>query len=299
MENQVIITAASNKFFPSLVNLIGSIKDKYPDHPTLYVYDLGLFPSFRRELKSIGNLKLLEVPKFSHFWRKCYTWKTYILSHPLGRLNFYLDAGCQVLKPLNEAFEIIERDDYFAVAQNVALKIITPNEYKDIFQIDAKYYDQTCVTAGIFGFKQGSVITRVTNKLFSAGKAGLALGFSPKDLWKNKGVDQTEFVRECEIFRHDTTLLSLLLRQELGDFVLQSQDKFGAAHARDQHPEQVIWNLRMNYLTLDYVNANNSTVRTTFYFNRLILNLFMAARWARLFLKGKIWNIKNLSKSAR
>ena len=131
--DKAIITSASNKFFPSLINLLGSIKKNYPNHPKIFVYDLGLFWMFRKELEQIENVEVLNIPHFCKFWRSCYTWKTYILSHPLSDLNFYLDAGTQILRPLDEIFLEIEKDGYFAVSQEVPLSLICPLEYKSLF----------------------------------------------------------------------------------------------------------------------------------------------------------------------
>ena len=275
---KAIITSASNKFFPSLINLLGSIKANYPNHPHIYVYDLGLFYTFRKELESMPEVTLLKIPHFVPFWRSCYTWKTYILNTPLADLNFYLDAGNQVLRPLDEIFEEIERDGYFAVGQGVLLEDITPKEYKNIFNLEQNDYKTPFITAGIFGFKKDSTVSHLTENLYNLAISGLCLGFSKEESWKNKGVNKNIFVRNCKMFCHDTTLLSLVLKEGIKNLKSHDIYKFGGANSKQDHPDQIIWNLRMNYVNLDYLRPKR-------YINTLIVKIFILIRKIRFKFK--------------
>ena len=247
-----IITSASNKFFPSVLNLIGSIKANYPDHPPIFVYDLGLFSTFKRELTEMEGVTILAMPHFVPFWRSCYTWKTYIFNNPLAELNLYLDAGCQVLRGLGEMFEEIEGNGYIAVSQGSDLKMRThtPEEYISLFDIDERLLEKEIMTAGIFGFKKGNEIEKVIHKLYQAGVAGLCLGFSKEEQWKNKGPNKNDFIRKCPAFRHDTTLLSLFLLKHIEDLKVEDVSRFSAHKTGDS---QLIWNMRLNYQNLDYL----------------------------------------------
>ncbi|MFA5879713.1 MAG: hypothetical protein WC860_06010 [Candidatus Margulisiibacteriota bacterium] len=290
-----IITSASNKFFPSLINLIGSIKVNYPNHPDIYVYDLGLFYTFKKELESIEKVHIIKMPHFCSFWRSCYTWKTYIFNNPLAKLNFYIDAGSQILRPLDEIFDIIEKDNYFTVIQKVNLETITPPEYLNLFDIDTKYYKQYVIAAGIFGFKNEPNINKILSKLHEASISGLCLGFSPTEQWKNKGNNKNPFIRNCMGFRHDSTLLNLVLIKYLGNFKKHEIEKYGNDHSPNEHPEQLIWNFRMNYTKLQYLNKKYLNSKKVFIslFNLIILKLFLKLRIIRLILKGI--NINNFS----
>lgn len=267
-----LITSTSNKFFPSLVNLIGSIKSNYPEHPAIFVYDLGLFPTFRKELEGMGRVTVLNMPHFVPFWRSCYTWKTHILNTPLADLNLYLDAGCQVLRPLDEMFGEIEARGYLAISQGSELKMrsYTPKEYIPLFDIDESILNKEIMTAGIFGFKKGDKIMSITEKLYQAGVAGLCLGFSKEEQWKNKGVNKNNFVRKCPAFRHDTTLLSLFLLKEIPELKVTSVDKF-SAHRTGEN--QLIWNMRLNYGKLEHLKPqlflNKIFVFFFLYFKRI------------------------------
>jgi len=285
-----IITAASNKFFPSLINLIGSIKSNYPNHPDIFVYDLGLFYTFKKELESIEKVHVIKMPHFCKFWRSCYTWKTYIFNNPLAKLNFYLDAGIQILRPLDEIFDIIKKENYFTVVQIANLESITPPEYLNLFNIENKYNKEYVVTAGIFGFKNKSNINNILNKLHEASVSGLCLGFSPSEQWKNKGKNKNKFIRNCKMFRHDTTLLNLILIKHLGDFKKYDLNKYGYNESPNKHPEQLIWNMRMNYQKLQYTNSNYLYKNKNYIINlnRIFIKLFIVTKKINLKLKNII-----------
>lgn len=277
-----IITSASNKFFPSLLNLLGSIKQNYPEHPDVYVYDLGLFFIFKKELESIPWVHVLKIPPFVSFWRSCYTWKTYILNTPLANLNLYLDAGCQILKPLTEVFEKIEKNDYLLVDQGskVTLNDVTPKDYWKIFDLDEKKGQNKIIAAGIFGFKKDSRIKVATEKLYQAGLSGLCLGFSAGEQWKNKGKNKNIFVRNCRLFRHDTTLITLLVTKYLDNPTIEDVARFGGE--KTGNSSQLIWNLRMNYQSLEYLYLFKLNPVT-----KIILFLFIKAKAINRLIKLK------------
>jgi len=272
---KAIITSASNKYFPSLINFIGSIKVHYQNHPTIYVYDLGLNFLFKKEITQIEGVKILEIPKFTNHWRSCYTWKTYILNTPIADLNFYIDSGCQILKPLDEIFEKINTQGYLFVSQGkeVLMKDITPLEYLGLLDIDNEILNNEVVAAGIFGFKNNSKIKEITSKLYDSGLSGLCLGFSKNEQWKNKGVNKNDFVRDCKMFRHDTTLLSLFIYKNQNQYIIEDIDNFSGD--KDTKEGQILWNMRMNYSSLDYVYNRYSENLIVHSINRVYIFIFM------------------------
>lgn len=288
---KAIITSASNKFFPNLLNFIGSIKANYPNHPPIYVYDLGLFASFKKEIASIPRVQILETPRFCNHWRSCYTWKTYILNTPLADLNLYLDAGCQVLKSLDILFEKINAQGYLAVSQGTEVKIkdITPADFIEHFGLNETQLAGEVIAAGIFGFKKDSHITNITQKLYVCGVLGLSLGFSKRELWKNKGVNKTTLIRDCNMFRHDTTLLTIILHKELQDLVIEPIFKFSGQF--ENSPEQFIYSVRLNYKKLEYtdiklIHGNQRFGYTTL--NRLFLNIFLILKSINRIMKSSL-----------
>lgn len=281
--DRVIVTAASNKFFPSLLNLLGSLKVKYPNHPPVVIYDLGLFVLFRKELETIPGVQVVRMPAFCEFWRSCYTWKSYIFAHPMARLNLYLDAGCQVVQPLDKMFSIIEANNYMAVEQGASLEAIVPKEYRQLFTLPNEFYAEKCITAGVFGYKDVPDVQRPLQKLYAASRAGLCLGFSPTEQWKNKGKNRTVFIRNCAMFRHDTTLLNLVLYEQFGLFQKQDTNTFAGPYSAHDAPEQLLWNLRLNFHHLEYVSLSQPTLIHGV--NRLYIKLFIFLKRVNYLIK--------------
>lgn len=277
MNQNSIITAASNKFFPSLVNFLGSLHINYPGHPDVYIYNLGLSKIFLFELKKIKWVHILSVPNFVPHWRACYTWKTFILNNPITPNNFYVDSGCEFRKPLDEIFNKIDQNGYFLVDQGneVLLKDISPDDYLQKYNIDSEKYNLPIIAAGIFGFKKDNrVIKSVTDELYLQGKNGLCLGYSKNELWKNKGVNKNEYVRDCKYFRHDTTLLSLIVYSKMKSPEINSVQLFGGEDNKNQY----IWNLRMNYKRLKYLSPrilHDKNFSIIVFLNRIYIGIFI------------------------
>lgn len=286
MQNRSIITSASNKFFPNLLNLIGSIKQNYPNHPPILVWDLGLFPTFQAELAGIGGVIVVPIPPFISFWRKCYTWKTYIFTKPFTDISLYLDAGTQILKPLDEVFTQIEKDGYLAVSQGQSCYLFVPKEYLTTLSMDEDNLQKEVVTAGIFGFSRHHAgIQKVIKATHDASLSGLCLGFSPTEQWKNKGKNRTFFIRGCKTFRHDTTLLSIFLHKIMPDAKITDLSLFSG----DKHSgEQFIWNIRLLYSKLQYTSLRYTKSKKNIITlcNRVYLKIFLILKRINKLVKG-------------
>ena len=242
-----IITACSNRFFPSLLNLLGSIKANYPNHPKIYVYSLGLLPILKNELKNIAGVEVIDMPHFCAFWKKCYTWKTYIFTNPLSELNLFLDAGNEILMPLDEMFEQIENNGYFTVSQITKIKDIVPKEYGIIFKLTNEQREKECIGSGIFGFnKHDNKIKMVLDDVFESAICGLCLGYSANEKYRNKGREKTFFTRNCDLFRHEQTMLNIFLNKHIDNYKINSINKYAGSEPLDDNPKQLIWNLRRN-----------------------------------------------------
>lgn len=277
-----IITSASNKFAPSLLNMLGSFEKNCPNHPHIYIYDLGISSFIKKEILKFNNVSIIEIPHFVPFWRSCYTWKTYILNTPLADLNFYIDAGCQILQPLDAVFEQIEKNGYYLVSQGkeVFAKDIIPTEYIELFDIESSKLDSDIIAAGLFGFKKDDVqIKNITTHLFQAGISGLCLGFSKKDQWKNKGKNKNIFLRNCNLFRHDTTVLTLLIIKYFNNPTVQKIELFDGQ--KSNNPDQLIWNLRMNYNELECIMYEKLS-----FISNVLLRIFIQSKKLRLWAKG-------------
>ncbi len=251
-KTRALITSCSNKFFPSLINLLTSIKVNYPHHPPIYIYDLGLLYLYRKELELIEGVTVIPMPHFCPHWRACYTWKTYIFAHPLAELNFYLDAGCQVLQPLDEDFAIIERDSILLVDQGQTFHDIVPVSYKKFLTISDQYDHETVIHAGIIGFSQSPAVAKIFERIHAAAIAGLALGFSVNDRWRNKGKDKNIFTRDCRLFRHDLTLVNIFFRLDWKNIIIQPLEIYHGGLLNSA--KQRIWHIRLNWKRPPYIS---------------------------------------------
>jgi hypothetical protein len=288
MQTKALITSCSNKFFPSVINLLGSIKANYPNHPPIYVYDLGLFYTFRKELEMIDGVTVIPMPHFCPHWRACYTWKTYIFAHPLADLNFYIDAGCQVLKPLDEDFEIIEKDDYLLIDVGVTLSDMVPNDYRTIFEVPSTLDAKPGFSAGIIGFKHTQTTEQIFSKVYNAALTGLALGFSENNLWRNKGKDRNIFIRHCSVFRHDQSLINLFFwLAHPDDLPILSNENYHYEYKVNRETGQRIWHCRLQSKKLAYIKIKDlheiSSSNLILLINRLIINA--------------VWQYKNIKTS--
>lgn len=281
---RALITACSNKFFPSLINLLTSIKINYPNHPTIFVYDLGLLPNFRKEIELIKNVKILSIPHFCNHWRSCYTWKTYIFTKPLADLNFYLDAGCEVLMPLDDIFTEVNETNVFFVDQGRVFEKIIPVSFQEIFDFNNFKSEENVFAAGIIGFKNDFIINEIFNKVFQAAKAGLTLGFSLKDKWRNKGKDKNIFIRDCELFRHDLTLLNIFFKKYFNKKIKININK---DFDDNINYEKYIKQIRLNYFYLDNLQINKLHNKNKFLyvFNRFIIFFIIFLKNIKRYLK--------------
>lgn len=255
----------------------------------IFVYDLGLSKIFRKELETIEGVTVITLPPFVSFWRSCYTWKSYIFCNPFAELNFYLDAGTQVLRSLDEIFSIINKDGYIAVSQGVSNKEIIPVDYIETFKADPAILNESSVTAGVFGFKKDGSVSNQLSSMHEASKQGYCLGFSKGDQWRNKGVNKTDIVRSCEKFRHDTTLLNIFLRKDNPNFYAHDGTKYAGWNTPQDHPNQLIWNMRMNYTHLQYlpIRYTHKKFSLLAIVNRTIIYVFILLKRMRLVIKGK------------
>ncbi len=286
---KAIITSCSNKFFPSALNLIGSIRTFHPDMP-IFVYDLGLSRIFRAELESIPGIVMRQIDMNVAYWRACYTWKSSIFMRPEADLNLYLDAGNEALRPLDGMFDMIESDGYLAVEQGIKVGRVVPGDYVTIFDIPSDMMDKSVITAGVFGFRKSDpAISDVISRLYDASCAGLCLGYSKNELWKNKGVNRTRFIRDCEVFRHDTTLISILLHKHVDGLKIGRTNLYAGADGKN-HPGQYLWNMRMNYDELIHVAKAHDLARNAFArsVNRMIISAFVIAKNIRLRIKKSL-----------
>ncbi|MFN0122589.1 MAG: hypothetical protein ACKV2V_18995 [Blastocatellia bacterium] len=120
--DRLLITAASARYGPSLLALLGSLSLNWPGHPPVLVYDIGLDTKTQRALERHG-VTVKHVPAFCPHWRQHYTWKIWCWDDAPARHVLWIDAGISVLQPLDEIFDVISDQGYFVVSNGMPLSV--------------------------------------------------------------------------------------------------------------------------------------------------------------------------------
>lgn len=271
MPTYTVATACDQAYAEQALNLVGSIQTRSPQVEAIYVYDLGMTLLQRLQFRGIKGVKLTKVTPFAPYWRQCWSWKPWIwLNTPATNLIF-LDAGTEVLGDLGEIAAHIEKDDYFLVSQYETLASghtlvdIIPSSYYKQFDLPTRIKTKPVVAAGIIGFKTDSAFFReVLQPTYDLVLQGYNLGWSEAELGRNRGIHYSPqpIVRDCPYFRHDQTLLNLMLYKQIERPVIQPFAKYGGVTSPAEHPEQLIWNGRAhNPLVLvsqiDYIHLKS------------------------------------------
>src|SRR5450631_3564136 len=109
-----LVTATDSKYAPYLFNAVSSIHLRFPAHPVMYVFDIGMNPLQRRELAAVPWIRMRDVPPFTKHWKQNWSWKPYVLAQTERRYTLYFDAANIVLyRPLTLWFTAIKTDGYF------------------------------------------------------------------------------------------------------------------------------------------------------------------------------------------
>lgn len=265
-----VVTAADAKYAPYMFNLLASLHVNFPDHPTVYVYDLGMNKLQRKELSGVSWINLKTVPKFVEHWKLNWTWKTYVLSRPEPRYALYFDsASIVVLKSLKEWFEILATESYLILQISQSLNEIVPSNYWDLVGVDEVAYSRLpSFGAGIVGLDKRSQAGEAAVEAFGLAKEGWTLGCSPSE--QNRIYDRS-VMRDCVCFRADQTLLNLTFRKRFGAQLKVFDPKpFHGVTGRRDYPNQAVWYARRHPRSL--LNFTNPLHRYSieFFVNRFV-----------------------------
>lgn len=214
-------TAADDKHFPLLLNLLGSIhQHNFYDVEKILVYDLGLSEIHKKQLQNIKRVELCEVEQtnpdilkdietgLNRKVKGLFSWKPVIIKDALERYPYilYLDAGTTILKPLNELFKHIKQNGHFFTDCGHSIKWMTTESVTKLFSLHLE-----------------------ENKwLLSQDLVGIDAGFQglSRKVYEDYILPMYEFSKDIANFtddgttedgwgtaRHDQTLFSILARQ--------------------------------------------------------------------------------------
>jgi hypothetical protein len=243
-----VVSAADARYGNWLINLVGSIRRRSNIFDRIVVYDLGLTRFQRRLLDGTRGVDVRTVPSFVPHWRQGRTWKTWVWTNVEAESIVWLDAGITVLRSLHDFLTQIEQRGYFVVSQGVPNRECIPSDYYSLYDFPHSRDDDDTIAAGILGFAVGSEFySRVIVPTYEDAVAGRSLGFSASEVEKlNRGLDRMAepVVRDCRLFRHEQTLLSIHFYRTFPSPVVNDLQKYGGFRTPRDHPEQVIWSHR-------------------------------------------------------
>jgi hypothetical protein len=244
----VLVSAADARYGKWLLNLVGSVQRRSDLFDAIVVYDLGLSRFQRRLLEGARGVQVREVPPFVPHWRGGRTWKTWIWTHTDAETIVWLDAGITVLRPLTDFLDGVARRGYFVVSTGVANGPSTPSDYYSLYGLTPDFANEIAVTAGILAFsRSSSFYSDVIEPSFQDAILGRNLGFSPHEVSRlNWGLDELEqvVVRDCEIFRHEQTVLNIHFYRSTPHPHVSDLFEYGGFRTPHDHPNQAIWNHR-------------------------------------------------------
>ena len=200
----LIITAASESYRSQLLSFLGSLRCNWPDHPPVRVYDMGLSEGTPELLRKAG-FDVRKIPPFVPHWRKHYTWKPWCMADASASADrvLWLDAGCCILRPLPEIFDIIGHQGYFALPNYRPLEIEASEDACEGCTVTTDFpVGKVSLTAAVFGFLRGSVAERVVHISLEVAKT------------------ERHIMATKHWHRHDQSILSLLMYREVSPLVL-------------------------------------------------------------------------------
>lgn len=247
IEDQLIITAASSLYGPSLLALLGSLNLNWPGHPRVRVYDIGLGDETLRILEN-HKIEVVKVPEFCSHWQQHFTWKIWCWNDAPASSILWMDAGIVVLRPLDEVFLAIDNIGYFVVPTYHPLIENASESACKGCSVDAGFRDGKVTLAGGFiGFKKAGKIQRILKE---------ALSISLTE----------EYIAATErMHRHDQAIISLLFYRELGNVLMSDGVIYCSCYPLNDSPKspgQAVWVHRRSILPEDRSYFASRIVKT-------------------------------------
>lgn len=288
--DSALVTAADAKYAPFLFNALSSIHANFPDHPLVYVFDLGLSRAQRCELESVPWIRLRAIDKFIPDWKAGWSWKPYILTRVDERFVLYFDAANIVLyRSIALWFLAIKRHGFFGIANGQRMQEITPSDYWVMFGLDPTVCAaRATFGAGLFGFDSAGPAGAAIRKCLALTVAGWNLGRSASE--QNPLYGKVA-LRDCVCFRADQTLFNLAMIEHMGpDILIRDEVRYCGRGGPHDHVNQYLWYSRRNKSSMLYFARPLHAYSSVFLYNRL-------TSWVRLELRWRASELKQWVKS--
>lgn len=233
MHKRLILTAASPSFERSLLALIGSLNVNWPDHPEIQVFDLGMGQETIDILAS-ANIEVRKVPPFCGHWRKHFTWKIWCCHNAECDSYLWLDAGICVLRPMEEAFSMIEHLGYFCQVNGYTLDQSTPSYLMDTFGLSLNgLSEMLSINGGLHGLLKNEVGENLLSEAMR-----LAL-------------DENNMMATQPLHRHDQSLLSILFYKYFKEILFADMQLYAGFRSPTELKGQRAWQHRRRMLAKD------------------------------------------------
>jgi hypothetical protein len=243
-----LASAADARYGNWLLNLLASVRRRSDIFDRLVAYDLGLTHFQRRLLDGMPGVEVRTVPPFSPQWRQGRTWKTWIWTHLEADTVVWLDAGITVLRPLSDFLDQAADRGYFVVSQGHLAGDSIPSDFYELYDLPPDFGEHVSIASGILAFRRDAPFyARVIVPTYEDALAGRSLGFSAGEVENlNRGLDTLDhvIVRDCPLFRHEQTLLTIHFYRSTTRPYVNDVYKYGGWMSPHDHPEQVIWSHR-------------------------------------------------------
>ena len=222
---QYYCTAADSRFFPRLINLIGSIhQTNFNNLVEISVFNLGLTKNEINQLERMEKVKLYNIemtnPNLLTLYKTdragkaakgYYAWKPVAIRQILKEFPYvlWIDTGTTVLKPLDQLFEYIQENGYFLQSlpvqpcHNIINRITKTVLEKIVFKLPINkqkkilHANTVMIDAGLQGISR-KVLNDYINPMYEFSKN--------LKLFEDDGSARTGFGQA----RHDQMLFSIL-----------------------------------------------------------------------------------------
>jgi hypothetical protein len=287
-----LVTAGDSRYAPFMFNTLAAMHDRFPSHPDVHVFDLGLDRGQRKELSRVPWIRVREVDPFVPHWKLNWTWKPWVMAQASARYAIYFDsANILLYRPLENWFLAVARRGHFAIANGQRMEDITPSDYWSPFGLDSRALGGAkTFGAGLLGYDLESASGSAVEETLRFAREGWTLGCSGAE--SSRTYDRS-VIRDCPCFRCDQTLLNLAFRKHLGGALqIRRELPITGLGGPSDHPRQYLWYARKNRAGLGHYWKRLDPGAPAFWSNRL-------KGWLATSPRYQAWRVMRWAKAAR
>lgn len=168
------VTVSDTEHFPWLQGLIESIlKYNYVSTAHIAVFDLGLTPNQIDELNRIKTVRVydienanaemrqkFEVRRSGRLARRWYSWKPAVFRQALELFPYflYIDAGIEVMAPLDAIFDEIQKEGYYLYDCPHLIFPVVTDYVAELFKLDnpenSWILEENCISGALQGISR-------------------------------------------------------------------------------------------------------------------------------------------------